>query len=246
MDVAKPEFDAPAPPDDPEARPRAGRANEIRHALQEEIETGRLAPGTPLDERALAARFGVSRTPVREAVQQLAARDLVTVAPRQGITVARLSVAKVRAVLEVIAEFEGLAAKLAARRVDGTLRARLDDTIARCQDAAVTGGTAEYSLANDVFHEAIYAGCRNAYLAEQIRAARRLIQRYRVRDFQTRAQLARSLQDHLRIARAIQAGDESAALEAMLLHVPAGTTGFSEFLAMVPEGFFDNETGGGA
>jgi DNA-binding GntR family transcriptional regulator len=54
-----------------EARPRAGRANEIRAALQEEIESGRLPPGSPLDERALALRFQVSRTPVREALQQL-------------------------------------------------------------------------------------------------------------------------------------------------------------------------------
>jgi DNA-binding GntR family transcriptional regulator len=113
--------------------------------------------------------------------------------------------------------------------------------MARCQEAAVNGGAAEYSLANAVFHEALYAGCRNAVVAEQIRQARRLIQRYRVRDFQTRTQLARSLQDHLRIARAVQSGDEAAAAEAMRLHVPAGTTGFSEFLATVPAHFFEHE-----
>lgn len=245
MDTPKPRSAEPDTlADDGDARPRAGRASEIRHVLQEEIESGKLAPGTPLDERALAARFNVSRTPVREAIQQLAARELVSVQPRQGITVSRLSVAKLRAVLEVIAELEALAAKLAARRVDAALAQRLDEAIARCQEAAVTGGSAEYSIANTFFHEAIYGGCRNPYLAEQIRAARRLIQRYRVRDFQSRAQLSKSLQDHLRIARAIQAGDEAAATEAMVLHVPAGTTGFSEFLAIVPESFFDSDHGG--
>lgn len=233
-----------AAPEDADARPRAGRANEIRHVLQEEIESGKLAPGSPLDERALAARFAVSRTPVREAIQQLAARELVTVQPRQGITVARLSVSKVRAVLESIAEMETVAAKLAARRVDESLRARLDEAMARCQEAAVAGGTAEYAIANTFFHEVVYAGSRNPYLAEQIRAARRLILRYRVRDFQSRSQLARSLQDHLRIARAIQSGDEAAAADAMMRHVPSGTTEFSEFLAMVPGHFFDNESGG--
>ena len=55
-------------------RPRGGRANEIRNVLQEEIESGNLPPGAPLDERALAMRFNVSRTPVREALQQLAAQ----------------------------------------------------------------------------------------------------------------------------------------------------------------------------
>jgi len=230
-------------PDDSSAddlRPRTGgRAADVRAVLQDEIESGTLPPGAPLDERALAARFGVSRTPVREALQQLAALDLVRIAPRQGVTVARLSVAKLRAMLEFIAELEALAAKLAARRVDDELSQRLDAALARCQESAVAGGAAEYSLANTLFHEAIYAGSRNPYLAEQVRHARRTIQRYRVKDFQNKAQIARSLQDHLKIARAIQNGDEAAAWQAMALHVPAGTTGFSEFLAKVPGHFFD-------
>jgi DNA-binding GntR family transcriptional regulator len=238
-DSLEPRDDLPAE----DLRPRGGRAADIRAALQDEIESGKLPPGAPLDERALAARFEVSRTPVREALQQLAARDLVRIAPRQGVTVSRLSVAKVRAMLEFIAEMESLAAKLAARRVDDELARRLDEAMARCQEAAVTGAAAEYTLANALFHEAIYAGSRNEYIAEQIRQARRMIQRYRVKDFQNKAQIAQSLQDHLRIARAIQSGDEVAAAQAMLLHVPAGTTGFSEFLAKVPMSFFETDGG---
>jgi DNA-binding GntR family transcriptional regulator len=224
-------------------RPRPGRAADIRAVLQEDIESGKLLPGAPLDERALAARFEVSRTPVREALQQLAARDLVRIAPRQGVTVARLSIAKVRAMLEYIAELEALAAKLAARRVDDDLRRQLDDTLARCQEAAVNGGAGEYIVANATFHEAIYAGSRNDYLAEQIRQARRMIQRYRIKDFQNKSQISKSLQDHLKIARAIQAGDEAVAAQAMLLHVPVGSSGFSEFLATVPMSFFEADPG---
>jgi DNA-binding GntR family transcriptional regulator len=226
-----------------ESRPRGGRANEIRSALQEEIESGKLPPGTPLDERALAARFQVSRTPVREALQQLAVHDLVRIAPRQGVTVARLSVSQVRAIMETVGELESLAAKLAARRVDDVLRRQLDEALQRCQDAAVQGGASEYALANSVFHETIYAGSRNPYVAELIRKARRQIQRYRIKDFQTRSQISKSLQDHLRIARAIQEGDETAAAQAMLLHVPTGSTGFSEFLARMPMSFFETENG---
>ena len=239
--------DATVKPDDPPAddlRPRtptSGRAADVRATLQEEIESGALPPGAPLDERALAARFGVSRTPVREALQQLAALDLVRIAPRQGVTVARLSIGKVRAMLEFIAELEALAAKLAARRVDDDLSHRLDAALARCQDAAVAGGAAEYTIANALFHEAIYAGSRNPYLGEQIRHARRMIQRYRIKDFQNKTQIAQSLNDHLKIARAIQNGDEAGAWQAMALHVPAGTTGFSEFLAKVPPSFFETE-----
>ena len=226
-----------------ESRPRGGRAQEIRSALQDEIESGKLPPGTPLDERALAARFQVSRTPVREALQQLAVHDLVRIAPRQGVTVARLSVSQVRAIMETVGELESLAAKLAARRVDEVLRQQLDEALQRCQDAAVQGGASEYALANTLFHETIYAGSRNPYVAELIRKARRQIQRYRIKDFQTRAQMSKSLQDHLKIARAIQEGDEAAAAQAMLLHVPTGSTGFSEFLARMPMSFFEAESG---
>jgi DNA-binding GntR family transcriptional regulator len=224
-----------------ETRPRGGRATEIRSVLQEEIENGSLPPGAPLDERALAARFQVSRTPVREALQQLAARDLVRIAPRQGMSVARLSINQVRAIMETVGELEALSAKMAARRVDDVLRKALDDGVQRCQDAAVQGGAAEYAIANTFFHETIYAGSRNAYLAELIRNARRQIQRYRLKDFNTKAQVSKSLQDHLRIARAIQDGDEALSAQTMLLHVPSGSTGFSEFLARMPMSFFDNE-----
>jgi DNA-binding GntR family transcriptional regulator len=234
--------DADLTPAAEELRPRGGRANEIRVALKEEIESGRLPPGAPLDERALAARFQVSRTPVREALQQLAAHDLVRIAPRQGVSVARLSINQVRAIMESVGELEALCAKLAARRVTDSLREQLDTAIQRCQDAAVQGGAAEYSIANSSFHETVYAGSRNPYLAELIRAARRQIQRYRIRDFHTKAQISKSLQDHLKIARAIQEGDEPLAAQYMLLHVPAGSTGFSEFLARMPMSFFDNES----
>lgn len=226
-----------------EARPRAGRANEIRAALQEEIESGKLPPGSPLDERALALRFQVSRTPVREALQQLAARELVRIAPRQGVSVARLSISQVRAIMEGVGELESTCAKLAARRVDEELRAQLDEALQLCQDAAVEGGTEEYAMANARFHEVIYTGSRNPYLADLIRHARRQIHRYRLRDFVTKAQINQSLQDHRKIARAIQEGDEAAAALQMLLHVPSGSTGFSEFLARIPMSLFEAEPG---
>lgn len=224
-----------------DARPRGGRAQEIRSVLQEEIESGKLPPGALLDERALAARFQVSRTPVREALQQLAARDLVRIAPRQGVSVARLSISQVRAIMESIGELEALSAKLAARRVDDGLRQALDTAIDRCQEAAVQGGAAEYAMANTLFHETVYAGSRNPYLADLIRSARRQIQRYRLRDFHTKAQIAKSLKEHLQVARAIQEGDEALATQAMLVHVPSGSTGFSEFLARMPMSFFEND-----
>lgn len=236
LESAAPGLPAAAP------RMRASLANDIRAALQAEIETGQLAPGAPIDERALAARFNVSRTPVREALQHLAARDLVVISPRQGITVARLSIAKVRSMLEYIGELEALCARFCARRADDPLREALDRALMACQQAAVEGDAAEYARANAAFHDTIYAGSRNECLADQIRAARRQSARYRVADLRNRSQISRSLQEHFEIARAIQAGDEAKAAEVMRRHVPAGSTGFSEFLAAVPRHFFDYGT----
>ncbi|MCC8402338.1 GntR family transcriptional regulator [Paraburkholderia sp. MMS20-SJTN17] len=221
------------------ARSRASLASDIRATLQAEIEQGKLAPGTPIDERALAARFNVSRTPVREALQHLVARDLVVISPRQGITVARLSIANVRAMLEYIGELETLCARFAARRAGDELREQLDHALMACQQAAIEGDTDQYAIANAQFHDLIYEGSRNQYLAEQIRTARRRSARYRMADLRSRGQIARSLQEHFDIARAIQSGNEAKAAEVMMKHVPAGTTGFSEFLAAVPRHFFD-------
>lgn len=227
-----------ATPDAP-AFGRGSLASDIRVTLQAEIEQGKLAPGTLIDERALAARFNVSRTPVREALQHLAARELIVISPRQGITVARLSIAKVRAMLEYIGELEALCARFAARRADDSLREGLVRTLMACQQAAVADDADQYARANAAFHERIYDGSRNTYLAEQIRTARRRSERYRIADLRNRSQIARSLQEHFEIARAIERGDETRAAEAMGRHVPAGTSGFSEFLAGVPRHFFD-------
>jgi DNA-binding GntR family transcriptional regulator len=212
---------------------------DIHATLQREIETGVLRPGTTLDERALAARFDVSRTPIREALQQLAVRDLIRIAPRQGITVTRLSISRLREVLETVAELEVTCARLAAKRVDAELIKNLQAGLKACEAAIGKNIPEQYRAANERFHGAIYDGCRNSFLVEQIRAARSLVQRYRMRDFQSLVQLQVSLADHIAIAKGISNGDEIAAADAMRRHLPIGSSGFSEFIANIPSAYFD-------
>ncbi len=219
----------------------AGASKSIRETLQEEIESGQLPPGNPLDERGLAERFGVSRTPVREALHQLAAKDLVKLTPRHGAMVARFSISEIRGLMEVLGELESFAARLAARRVDDFSRAQLQEALQRCRDAQNLG-VGEYAMANISFHEVIFSISRNQYLTQQLRRTHRLIQRYRSRDFQSRAQVAKSMLDHERVTQAICDGDENAAALAMAEHVPSGSSGFSEFLAKVPPHYFESES----
>ena len=226
------------PPRRATATARLGRAADIRATLKEEIEAGLMFPGTALDEKLLAERFGVSRTPVREALQQLAAQDLVKIEPNIGAHVARLSVAEVRAMLEYLSEMEALCAKLAARRIDPDLCAAINAALEQGRLSVRRQGEG-YRDSNDVFHEAIYAGCHSIYLAAQIRKTRRLLLRYRAHEHMSLERCRQSLADHEKIAAAILTGDEQGASHAMLSHLPTGTSGFSEFLAKVPMHFFD-------
>lgn len=219
-------------------------ASSIRDSLQSKIESGELPPGTPLDERVLAAQFSVSRTPVREAMQQLAAQNLVRITPRQGVAVARMSIPQLRDMLEYLGELEALCAKLAARRVSEGVRESLEIVLQRGLEASQSGSLGEYSHANLLFHEAIHAASHNELLAQQVGPLRRLIQRYNVNNhqLQTPSQIERSMQEHRQIAQAITAGDETLAHRLMLEHVPVGGKGFSEFLTALPASFFEERT----
>ncbi len=158
-------------------------AGEIKATIQHEIEAGDMPPGTPLDERMLAERFGVSRTPVREALQQLSVQNMVRIVPRVGVFVSRLSITQLRETLELLGELEAVAAKLAARRMDDDQRVRLKAARAECEQAHAEDDGKSFAKANAEFHDTVYAGSHNEYLVEQIQSIRRLMQRYRPRIF---------------------------------------------------------------
>lgn len=220
---------------------KPGRATEITTILQAEIESGRLPPGELLDERTLAERFGVSRTPVREALQKLAVQNLVKIVPRQGVVVARMTITQLREVLELLGELEGLAAKLAARRISDEGRAQLDASIEKCAQAEEQGDSRSFTEANTAFHEVIYSASCNYYLAEQIRTIRRLIRRYRPRIFDSPVRRQKSLEEHRKLAAAIVSGDEARAATLALEYAPIGRTGFSEFLATLPQQYLGED-----
>src|ERR1700677_2303394 len=100
--------------------------DEIVRVLEQEIMTAQLKPRERLDERALAARFGVSRAPVRDAIGRLASLGLVDVRPRSGSYVASLNVSEVIELLELMSGLEGLCAHHAAQRADATERGELE------------------------------------------------------------------------------------------------------------------------
>ncbi len=99
------------------------RAEALREQLEQDIVTGHFKPGERLDEQSLATRFGVSRTPIREALMQLASTGMVELQPRRGAFVASLSLREVLERFETMAALEGMCGALAARRItDGSVR----------------------------------------------------------------------------------------------------------------------------
>ena len=155
------------------------RSEHLRHCLEEEILQGKLLPGSRLDESGLAERFHVSRTPVREALKFLASSGLVAVRPHQGAVVTRLTIKQLIDMFQVMAELEGLCARLAARRLTPTQRRALQSAHRACKEVARREDPDAFYAQNNVFHQMIYAASGNQYLEEETRKLRNRLGPYR-------------------------------------------------------------------
>jgi len=208
-----------------EQKPPTGRINlsdRIREAVEAEIEAGRLTAGDRVDEQELMERFEVSRTPAREAIQQLTTAGLLTVVPRHGAVVATLSLTEYIAMLEMLTVLEGLAARLSARRMPAPLRRAMEDALAACREAAARDDAAAYDRANRALHESIYDGSLNAQLARQLRLMRLRMRHPQRSLFDRPNRINNSMAEHDTIVQAILAGDEEAADRAMGMHISSG------------------------
>ncbi len=212
---------------------KQNRADQIRELIAEEITAGKLLPGVRLEEVALAERFNVSRTPVREALAQLASAGLVEMRPRQGAVVATLSLERVLEMFEVMANLESLCAELCARRMTAADQAGLMALHQRCVEVIESGDSDAYYEANRRFHEAIYAGCGNSYLEETTRSLRNRVSPYRRIQLRHPGRLRRSLEEHGAIVNAIVASDPDTAREATKRHIAVQGDTFTDFMALL-------------
>ncbi len=214
-----------------QSKDAATLTEKLRESIAESIFSGVLKPGEPLDDRALAQQYQTSRTPVREALLQLAGEGLVDVVPRSGMSVAQLDQRELISMMEVVSELEGVAARLAARRMSSEARRRLEAIHASNAPHVERHDVDAYRLGNTAFHEEIYAGCANALLARQIRELRRRIAMYRERDVFEDPQRPRvSHGEHAEICAAIAAGDGERAQKAATAHITSGGAAFVDLL----------------
>jgi DNA-binding GntR family transcriptional regulator len=194
-------------------------ANEISQRLAEEIIAGDLRPGQKLEEVALASRFEVSRTPIREALKELSARGLVDYTPRIGGTVARISLTQLADMLDAECEIEGLCARLASQKMSSLEKQELQALFEQGQRCAAADDFPSFMLVNQALHELVGRGSRNDTLHRMMADLRNRLSPFRrtqVSGYEER--LARAQQDHEAVVHAIIAGDAEGAYIAMRDH----------------------------
>jgi DNA-binding GntR family transcriptional regulator len=196
-------------------------AEGLRLQLADEIVRGALAPGAALDEMELARRFRVSRTPVREAIRQLAASGLVETRAHRSAVVARPSEERLTGMFECMAELEALCAGLAAERMTGAERRNLECVHDELRTLISVGDPQRFHEVNEAFHNTIYAGAHNGYLAEMTFATRARVQPFRRAQFRNLGRLAKSHGEHDRVVVAIMRGDRDGGALAMRAHIAA-------------------------
>lgn len=203
---------------------------EVATRLEQEILQGVRKPGDRLDERQLAESFGVSRTPIREALQRLSASGLVVSRGRQGLQVAKLAVADLLDAFSVVAEMEALAAAQAARRILPEQKETLQATQKDCAAAALAGDAEGFYLANLDFHDAISAASHNRVLQDHLRRLTVKTSPYRRIITYQSDRMKASIDEHNTIMEAILTGDSAGASKAMRSHVTLLGEGLSDLI----------------
>lgn len=197
----------------------ARRADQIAEALEGLIFNGEFSDGDRLDEIRLAERFGVSRTPIREAFQRLALSGLVEAIPRRGVFVRQPGLVELLEMFEVMAEFEGICGRLASARITNEALDALQVANTACQQAVEAGNADAYYRENERFHHIIYRQSGNAFLeAETCRLHRRL-KPFRRMQLQLRGRLAQSMAEHEGIVQALTNADAEGAGRLLREHV---------------------------
>jgi DNA-binding GntR family transcriptional regulator len=195
------------------------RSDVLRRTLENEIISGKLTPGERLDEARLAERFQVSRALVREALRHLASSGLAEMRMRQGAMVRKRTVAELVDSFQVMAELEGLCARLAARRISVSQRCALERACRACIESAEAEDPDAFYRASLAFHETICAASQNKVLEDYTCALRRAVGPYRRYATHSLGRMAASSDEHETVMRAVFAGREKEADDLMRQHV---------------------------
>jgi DNA-binding GntR family transcriptional regulator len=207
------------------------QAERLADQIAAAVLTGDFQPGFRLDEHMLAERFGVSRTPVREALRQLASTGLIEIKPRRGATVASATSAQLDTLFGAMAEVEATCSRLAAMSMTPIERRRLQSLHESMAEIVARNDSDGFATANLTFHTLIYTGAHNDIITEFATGLRRRLAPFRRAQFWTEGRLPRSQEEHGTVVRAILIGDALAAHAAMFHHMSLVEESFDRLAA---------------
>jgi DNA-binding GntR family transcriptional regulator len=195
---------------------------DVADRLRKLIYDGALAPGSFIDERALVALFGISRTPLREALKVLHAEGLVRLTPRRGSWVAgELTPQDLDEIFPLMSLLEGLCAFEAVKKATPAGVRRLETIHARLERLAAAGDVSRYYEENYEFHEAVQELAANPYLSRTVSELRRFLRLLRGRQLRVPGRMQASLAEHRKLMKALRRRDPEEAERVMRAHLMA-------------------------
>jgi DNA-binding GntR family transcriptional regulator len=204
------------------APPLSRRAlyEDVAERLRAQIFGRELEPGAWIDEMKLAGEYGISRTPLREALKVLAVEGLVTMKPRRGAYVAEMSRDDVAQIYHLLALLESDAAGDVARRASDAQLARLQDLHERLEKLARQRDA--FFAANEQFHMALLEAAGNRWRLQIVTDLRKIMKLNRHHSLFKQGRLAQSLAEHRALMAAIAARDGTRATRLMREHFASG------------------------
>ena len=203
----------------------------IRDSLEQRIVEGELGNGKRLDETELSSFYGVSRTPVREALQRLAESGLAEHLPRRGTFVRSPSLSQLVEMFEVMAELECMAIRLAARRATADDIDALEKDNETCRAAVAANDTKKYYEVNARLHDRIYQMSGNGFLASEARRLHDRLRPFRRLQLRVRGRMEESMAEHDIILAALRDGDADRAMETMKKHITIVGVRFNDLVS---------------
>jgi DNA-binding GntR family transcriptional regulator len=195
---------------------------EVADLIREKIFTHELSPGSWIDEKSLTTQFGISRTPLREAIKVLASEGLITMKIRRGAYVTEVDKNEIAQIFHVIALLEGNACKVVADKATEQQLELLDGIHLRLEKAAADRDIDRFFELNQEFHDKIQEISGNRWMRKVITDLRQVLKLQRRNSLTKMGRLEQSLQEHRQILSAIisRKGDE--AQELMINHLQQG------------------------
>lgn len=207
---------------------------EVAERLRQRIFAHELTPGTWIDEQKLAEQYGISRTPLREALKVLASEGLVELRPRRGCYVTEISRQDMDDIFPLMAMLEGRCAAEAVNRATPSDMVALKEIHERLESAARDGRIDAFFEANQEFHRKIQELSGNRWLLSVIQDLRKVLKLSRLHSLSLEGRLQQSLDEHRLIMAALEAGNAANAEKLMHDHLLSGREALAKMDAAAP------------